>query len=104
MFLAILLHSEIRRWASGRKRKIVNEMKRKKRAVWVLNRHHVRVKKCCAACQLKEVNEEGKRICSCMQLVVEPDFRCPLWQMSDSLQNAGLAHGVVRKLTEVVIK
>lgn len=76
---------------------------KKRRTVWVTNRHHIRVKKCCASCQLKDINEEGNRICTCMELIVDKDFRCPLWQMSDGLCEAGLAHGTVRMLTDVII-
>lgn len=77
--------------------------KKKRKTVWVLNRHHIKVKKCCASCQLKDIDEEGHRICTCMELIVEQDFRCPLWQMSQGLKEAGLARGTVRMLTDVVI-
>lgn len=73
------------------------------RTVRVVNRHHIKVKKCCASCQFKDIDQEGNRICTSMELKVESSFRCPLWQMSEGMQNAGMAHGTVRMLTDVVI-
>ena len=36
----------------------------------VMNAYRVRVKKCCASCGLKEVDNDGNRICTGMQLKV----------------------------------
>jgi hypothetical protein len=38
-----------------------------------------------------------------MELKVGVNFCCPKWQMSDGLNNAGKAKGIVKKLTEIVI-
>ena len=54
----------------------------------VVNDHYVRVKKWCASCEHREVDEEGTRICKLMQLRVKGDFVCPRWQLSSGLQNA----------------
>ena len=66
-------------------------MKRKKlkRAVWVLNKYHIRVKKCCASCVSKDILENGTRFCTRMQLMVISHYRCKKWQMSEGLKNAG---------------
>jgi len=77
---------------------------KKTRMVRVMNRHHIRVKKCCASCLFKDIDIDGSRICTKTQLIVEANFRCPLWQMNEGMMNAGMAHGSVRKLTDVIIK
>ena len=55
----------------------------------VVNRYHIRVRKWCASCERKEVDDEGTRICSGMMLKVPQNFICPKWQLSKGLQNAG---------------
>lgn len=55
----------------------------------VLNRYHIRMRKWCASCEHKEVDKEGNRICTGMQLKVPKDFVCPKWHLSDGLNNAG---------------
>ncbi|MCR5242430.1 MAG: hypothetical protein K6D61_06120 [Prevotella sp.] len=74
------------------------------RTVRVMNDYHIKVKKCCASCQFKEIDEEGNRICSRMQLMRGQHDKCPLWVMSEGLMNAGMSGGRVKKLTIVVIK
>ena len=65
-------------------------MKRKlKRTVWVLNKYHIRVKKCCASCVSKEILENGTRLCTRLQVIVESHNRCKKWQMSESLKDVG---------------
>ena len=54
-----------------------------------LNAYHISVKKMCASCQFKEVENDGTRVCQKMHLKVPRDFVCPKWQMSDGLWNAG---------------
>ena len=62
------------------------------------NGHGIRIKRWCASCQHKEVENDGTRVCQRMQLKVARDFVCRQWQMSDGLRNAGLQnHGVVRQ-------
>ena len=72
----------------------------------VVNKYHVRVRKWCASCEQKVVDDEGNRICSGMQLKVPQDFICPKWELSVALQKVGLMGGVVRLkgTTEVIIK
>lgn len=55
----------------------------------VTNQYHVRVRKWCASCEHKEIENDGTRVCQKMQLKVPQDFICPMWQMSQGLQNAG---------------
>ena len=49
-----------------------------------------RIKRCCASCQHKEIDDEGTRICIMMQLKVEKRFRCPRWKLSDQLAKSKL--------------
>lgn len=69
-----------------------------------MNMYHICVRKWCASCQHKEVDNDGNRICKKMLLKVAQQFVCSKWQMSDGLQNAGMSGGVIKKLTEVIIK
>ena len=69
-----------------------------------MNVHHIEVKVCCASCQHKEVENDGSRVCQEMELKVTQGFVCPKWQMSDGVENAGMSGGVIKKLTEVIIK
>lgn len=70
----------------------------------VVNKHRIEVRRWCASCEYKEVENDGTRVCSNVQLKVSKAFVCPKWQMSDGLQNAGMSGGVVKKLTEIIIK
>ena len=70
----------------------------------VVNKYHVSVEKCCASCRHKEVDNDGKRICTKMRLKVTQQFVCHMWQMSEGLRNAGMSGGVIKKLTDIVIQ
>ena len=77
------------------------------RIVSVRNARRLKVKRCCASCQHKDIDLDGNRICKLMQLIVEQKFRCKDWQMSDGIRNAGLQRGGVVRLKEtkeIVIK
>ena len=63
--------------------------------------YRVRVRKWCASCQHKEVENDGTRICTKMQLKVPRDFVCPKWQMSDGLKKAGMQTGA--RLNRVIL-
>ena len=72
-----------------------------------LNAYHISVKKMCASCQFKEVENDGERVCKKMKLKVRQQFCCCHWQMSDGLKNAGLQNGGVVRLRgtqQVIIK
>ena len=73
----------------------------------VMNAYHIRVKKICASCQHKDVENNGTRVCTKMQLKVPQDMVCQQWQMSDGLKKAGLQTGGVVRLKgtqEIIIK
>ncbi len=63
----------------------------------VRNAHGAKVKRCCASCQHKCVDGEGKRICAQMMLKVQQKFKCKQWQMSDGLKNAGKSEGKIKR-------
>ena len=71
----------------------------------VLNMYRVRVRKWCASCQHKEVENDGTRICSMVGLIVEQKFKCQHWEMADGLKAAGLQKGAVVRLkgTQIVL-
>ena len=72
-----------------------------------LNAYHISVKKMCASCAHKDIQNDGERVCKKMQLKVRQQFVCCHWQMSDGLKNAGLQNGGVVRLRgtqEIIIK
>ncbi len=62
----------------------------------VVNMYRVCVRKWCASCEHKEVENDGTRICRQMNLKVTQQFVCPQWRLSYSLQQAGRGGGTVR--------
>ena len=73
----------------------------------VLNANYISVKRCCASCQHRCIENDGSRICELVQLTVEQTFKCEQWQMSDGLKKAGLLSGGVVRLigtTEIIIQ
>ena len=80
-------------------------MIQREKQAWVVNDYRVKVKKCCASCLHKELDEDGNRFCMKMpQLKVHKRFVCPMWEMSVGLMYAGHRWGTVKKLTEIVIR
>ena len=72
-----------------------------------VNAYGITVKKMCASCAMKEVQNDGERVCQKMGLIVKQQFCCRHWQMSDGLKNAGLQMGGVVRLRgtqEIVIR
>ena len=72
-----------------------------------VNAYGITVKKMCASCAMKEVQNDGERVCKKMGLMVKQQFCCCHWQMSDGLKNAGLQNGGVVRLRgtqEIIIK
>lgn len=72
-----------------------------------VNAYGITVKKMCASCAMKDVLNDGERVCKRMELKVKQQFCCRHWQMSDGLKNAGLQNGGVVRLRgaqEIVIK
>ena len=72
----------------------------------VRNKYYIKVKRCCASCQHKEVEADGTRTCKLKQETVSQKSRCKHWEMSDGLKNAGLSGGVVRLkgTAEIIIR
>ena len=63
-----------------------------------VNAYGITVKKMCASCAMKDVLNDGERVCKRMELKVKQQFCCRNWQMSDGLKNAGLQNGGVVRL------
>ena len=63
-----------------------------------VNAYGITVKKMCASCAMKDVLNDGERVCKRMELKVRQQFCCRHWQMSDGLKNAGLQNGGVVRL------
>jgi hypothetical protein len=70
----------------------------------VANAYRIKVRKWCASCQHKEVENDGSRVCAKMLLKVPQNLVCQKWQLSDGLQNAGMSGGVIKKLTTIIIR
>jgi hypothetical protein len=71
------------------------------------NAYHIKVKKICASCKHKLIMNSGVRICQKMEIKVEQQCHCRLWEMTDGLKNAGLQNGGVvrhRGTKEIIIK
>ena len=65
----------------------------------VINKYHIRVKKCCASCGFREVDDDGVRICTETQERVGKTDLCPKWKLSKGMQQAGSSRGKVRSKT-----
>ena len=73
----------------------------------VKNLYGQSVKKICASCGYKTVENDGTRVCQLMNIKVSQRMVCQKWQMCDGMKNAGLQNGGVVKLRgtlEVIIK
>ena len=62
----------------------------------VMNVYGCKVRKCCASCQHKVIDHDGRRVCALTQLKVKQRQKCKQWLMSDGLRNAGKGDSVVR--------
>ena len=72
-----------------------------------VNAYGITVKKMCASCAMKDVLNDGERVCKRMELKVKQQFCGRHWQMSDGLKNAGLQNGGVVRLRgtqEIIIQ
>ena len=56
-----------------------------------------RIKKCCASCQYKMIENDGSRVCQLMQIVVKQQMKCPKWDMAEGLVNTGHSQGVIKR-------
>ena len=57
----------------------------------------LRVKKCCASCMHKYVEENGMRACPVIDEYVEASHACEQWQMDYNTSQAGVCRGRVHK-------
>ena len=57
------------------------------------NRRGIKVKRCCASCANKEIDDFGKRSCS---LGYASCLSCRHWRMREELRNAGTPFGVIK--------
>ena len=53
------------------------------------NKYGIRVRACCASCMLKEITQEGKRICTHHRCNVDALDKCRHWLMAEVLQGIG---------------
>ena len=57
----------------------------------------LRVKKCCASCANKYIENDGLRACPVIDEYVEADHVCKQWQMDYNTSQAGVCRGRVHK-------
>jgi hypothetical protein len=62
----------------------------------VRNDRGVKVKKCCASCEYKDIDKDGNHVCRLMQILRNAKDKCPNWEMSQGLRNAGKPYGRVK--------
>ena len=62
----------------------------------VRNDQRVRVKKCCASCMHREIQADGSRVCSLMEIIRGAKDCCPNWEMTLGLRHAGKPYGRVK--------
>lgn len=70
---------------------------KKTRITSVRNEHGIKVRKMCASCQHKSIDNDGTRICQLMQLKGQQKFRCPKWQSAACFAEAGNNKGRVKR-------
>ena len=44
------------------------------------------VKRICASCKHKNIENDGTRVCTKMELKVPQQFHCKLWEMAEGLR------------------
>ena len=66
------------------------------RKISVRNEQGIKVRKCCASCQHKCIDNDGVRFCAVESKNVSQKYKCKKWQMSDGLKMAGKGGGLVR--------
>ena len=69
------------------------------------NKHGIRMARCCMSCAHKEESElMTLRVCSLDKVKHSRYHMCHDWQMSPTMQRAGLSGGIVRdKVTKQVL-
>ena len=61
------------------------------------NSHYINVRRMCASCHRRTVDDEGDRICEPTQKMVEQKSKCRYWQMSAAMMNAGKGLGRIKR-------
>ena len=64
-------------------------MTKEVRIAKVVNGFGIKVKRCCASCQHKYIDNDGTRYCEEEKRAVSQKSKCKKWQMSDGLKMAG---------------
>jgi hypothetical protein len=71
--------------------------KKQEKTKMVPNRFGIMVKKCCASCQHKCLNDYAQRNCELTKRKVMALQVCDDWQMSEQLELLGCEHGHVQR-------
>ena len=70
---------------------------KKQRIVSKKNESGIKIRRMCASCHYKTVDNEGERCCELTQQVVEQRCVCKQWKMSDGMRHAGYSGGKVKR-------
>ncbi len=65
---------------------------------WTTNQHGIPIRKCCASCRKRKVNNDKGRYCERSGTAVAGSQYCKRWVMSPLLQNAGKGGGQVKSI------
>ena len=57
----------------------------------------LKIKKCCASCQHKQVNYDGSRICMLTHQKVSCQMTCERWVLAEKLKGVTLGRGMVKR-------
>ena len=72
-------------------------MKSLKQVERVPNRYAIMIKKCCASCQHKCLDDFARRNCLMTRKRVRAGYVCGDWEMSSQLETLGCEHGHVQR-------
>ena len=65
--------------------------------VMLVNRYGITVKRCCASCQHKCIDDFAHRTCKLTGRKVRGKNKCDAWQMSEQLEMMGCERGKVQR-------
>ena len=57
------------------------------------NKRGIKIKRCCASCKHKEIDDDGNRYCT---LGLKDHTACRKWRMTVALRNCGTPYGVIK--------
>ena len=63
---------------------------------FVKNGHGIKIKKCCASCKQRKIDDELGRFCNLHKCTVASNDVCKRWELSKKLNNAGNGIGKVK--------